>query len=355
MIQTALELGVIPDALLRPAIRAVCRRRLYDEAQGGEQVVEQRIKDYLKEWHQGDIAIQTDAANTQHYEVPAEFYDLVLGPHRKYSCCLYEGGLQPLEKAEAAMLNATCQFAQVQDGQSILDLGCGWGSLSLWLLDQYPNVQVTAVSNSNSQRQHIETLAERAGVAERLTVVTCDINHFDPISEGISNGFDRVMSVEMFEHMRNHAELLKRISSWLKDDGRLFVHVFCHRDFCYPYEDNGPSDWMAREFFTGGIMPSFDMFRRIADDMTVVEDKWISGQHYQQTSEHWLELLDQNRQAVLALFGQAMNKGQARRQFNRWRIFFLAVAECFGLDRGRQWGVGHYLLKKNEAVAEANA
>jgi cyclopropane-fatty-acyl-phospholipid synthase len=287
---------------------------------------------------EGPIAVATAAANDQHYEVPAEFFRLVLGPHLKYSCCLWPDGVDSLAEAEAAMLALTCERAGIEDGMRILDLGCGWGSLAVWLAEHYPASQVLAVSNSHGQRAFIIERARAKGLLN-LEVRTADLNDFAPAER-----FDRIVSVEMFEHMRNYRRLLARVASWLTPRGRLFLHVFCHREHPYFFEDKGPSDWMTRHFFTGGLMPTEDLLARVQDDLEIC-DRWrVDGRHYEKTLLAWLARLDAERDRVEELFAEVYGGPQEALIWrNRWRIFFLACAELFGFRGGSEWLVSHTL------------
>jgi cyclopropane-fatty-acyl-phospholipid synthase len=271
--------------------------------------------------------------------VPAAFFDQVLGVHRKYSCCYWGGSVRNLDEAEEAALEITCQRADIRDGMNILDLGCGWGSLSLWIAGHYPRCTVTSVSNSASQRRFIEQEAASLGLSN-IEVITADMNEFST-----DRKFDRVVSVEMFEHMRNYGTLFESISNWLVDDGLFFMHIFCHRSAAYEYVDRGPADWMSRHFFSGGIMPSGDLPSRFQEHLRLVEQWRWSGRQYQLTAEAWLENMDARKGEVLPILESTYGQGEAGRWWMRWRIFFLAVSEMFGMDDGREWGVGHYLFR----------
>ncbi len=333
----AAEAGWIPDSALRWGIRRICRERLREETVGGPAAMQSRTRAWLEDWQDGPIAVLPEAANQQHYEVPPEFFDLALGPQLKYSCALWPEGCDSLAEAESAMLSLTCERAQLEDGMQILELGCGWGSLSLWMARRYPNSRIVAVSNSVAQYRWITGEARKRGL-NNLLVVTADINRFQTGAR-----FDRVVSVEMFEHCRNHARLFHHIRQWLKPGGKLFTHVFCHRDLVYPYESRGGSDWMARHFFSGGIMPSYDLFLEAQQSLDMEQRWWLDGEHYRKTSEAWLSRLDARSDEAAALF--AAHEIDGRRAVQRWRMFFMAVAEMFGLEQGRQWGVGHYLFR----------
>jgi len=319
--------GLVPELVLRASIRAVCALRLREQ----RSVDPLQIVDELKK---SDLHVENDAPNTQHYEVPAAFFQRVLGPHLKYSSCYWPSGIRTLGDAEEAMLELTAQRAQLEDGQDVLDLGCGWGSLSLWAAAKYPNSRITAVSNSRTQRTFIEARAAERGLTN-IQVITKDIGALDLYA----GRFDRVVSIEMFEHMRNYERLLKSISVWLRPTGSLFVHVFAHERFAYTFDNNGQSDWMAREFFTGGIMPSVGLFRHFQDHLRIVEQWRLSGTHYAKTAEAWHDNLVAQRSGVDYIFGDT-------KQFHRWRVFFLACAELFGYRDGTEWVVAHYRWTK---------
>lgn len=332
----AVERGWIPDVWTRAAIRRLCRERLHTDPDA------QQRTEFLESLRSGPIAPLPEKANEQHYELPPEFFGFVLGPRRKYSCCYFADRDTTLAEAEEAALAVTCERAQLADGQTVLELGCGWGSLTLWMAEQYPNSKITAVSNSAPQRRHIEAEAAARGL-KNVSVLTADMNDF--VAE--TGRFDRVVSVEMFEHMRNYEQLLSRIAGWLRPDGKLFVHLFCHRERCYPFEAEGAGNWMGRHFFSGGIMPSADLLQQFRRDLTVVRQQVWNGEHYRRTAEAWLQRIDAHRDDVLRLFRRDLPEGESRRRFHRWRVFFLAVAELFGYDGGDQWFVSHYLLERS--------
>jgi cyclopropane-fatty-acyl-phospholipid synthase len=323
LVERIVDSGLVPESVLRASIRAVCALRLR------EQRNTRHAAALVEELRRSEIAIETAAANAQHYEVPPAFFERVLGPHLKYSSCYWPDGVATLASAEQAMLELTAERAGLEAGQDVLDLGCGWGSFSLWAAAKYPTSRFTAISNSRPQREHIEKLARDRGLSN-LTVRTADVRQL----ELAAATFDRVVSIEMFEHMRNYAVLLKRIATWLRPSGRLFVHVFAHRRYAYPFTDNGPSDWMAREFFTGGLMPSVGLFRHFQDDLVICDEWQLAGTHYAKTAEAWHANLLAHRAEIETLLG--------KRAFQRWRVFFLACAELFGYAQGREWLVAHY-------------
>lgn len=336
------ENGWVPDRLLRAGMRALIRRRLEDEAVHDVERRSQRIDALLDELRASPIAIDTQAANAQHYEVPGSFFKAHLGPRLKYSCAYYPRGDETLAQAEDAMLSIYAERAQLADGQRMLDLGCGWGALSLWLAERYPRARIVGLSNSPRQRQFIEQCAAARGLTN-LRIVTGNVVDFEFGAADV--GFDRVLSIEMFEHMKNYAMLLAKISRWLRDDGKLFVHHFAHRHLAYHFASNDSTDWMSRHFFTGGTMPSADLLLHFQDQLRVSGHWWIDGTHYARTANHWLASLDAARARVLPILASAEPR-TARIRFQRWRMFYMAVAELFGYAHGKQWGVVHYLFDK---------
>jgi cyclopropane-fatty-acyl-phospholipid synthase len=294
----------------------------------------------LREMEAGPIALVPDLVNTQHYEVPAAFFEQVLGPHRKYSACWWGEGTSSLQHAEANALEITCERASLEDGQDILELGCGWGSLSLWMAERYPRARITAVSNSGSQRAFIEARAEEAGLTN-LRVITTDMNEL-----ATEQRFDRVVSVEMFEHMRNWRLLFERVHDWLRPGGRLFMHIFCHRSTPYFFEDRGPTDWMSRHFFSGGLMPSDALPLRLQDELKLRQRWRWHGRHYERTLNAWLANMDVRRAAILPILAETYGRQDAELWWQRWRVFFMACAELFGYGKGQQWWVSHYLFER---------
>lgn len=340
------DAGVLPDWLVRRGIRRICALRLREESAGGPEAQRERRRRLLDQLNTSPIAIGTDAANAQHYEVPAEFFEHVLGRHMKYSCGYWPGGVNTLDESEEAMLALTTERARIGDGQRILELGCGWGSLTLYLASRFPGCRITAVSNSSSQKEFIDACARERGLGN-VEVVTADMNELDPGAQ-----YDRIVSVEMFEHMRNYGELLARIARWMRPGALLFVHVFAHKQFAYPYEVRGSEDWMAQYFFTGGMMPSEDLLPSFDGDVRCVERWRLDGTHYQRTAEAWLARMDASRAALQPVLTRAYGPARVRMWRTRWRIFFMACAELWGYRGGSEWIVCHYLFEPRAAVRQ---
>ena len=332
-----MERDLLPDVVLRWGIRRLLRERLNQEFARAVRSND-TVGDFVRQLEQSPVAVNTDTANAQHYEVPTAYFLRVLGPCRKYSSCLWEGPVRNLAEAEVAMLELTCQRAGLADGQHVLDLGCGWGSFTLFAAARFPQARFTAVSNSRTQKAFIDGEATRLGLTN-IKVITSDINAFQPGQQ-----FDRIVSIEMLEHVRNYAVLFARIRTWLKPDGRMFVHVFCHDRFAYPFEVDGDRDWMARYFFTGGIMPSADLLPRFDRDLTCLQQWTVNGTHYAKTLEAWLVNMDQNRATLMPLFQQTYGADQALKWWVYWRVFFMSCAELFNFRNGKEWYVGHYLF-----------
>jgi cyclopropane-fatty-acyl-phospholipid synthase len=332
------EQGWLPDPLLRRGIRRLLDQRIRQiEAPSHPAAL------LVEQMRRSPLAIETEAANEQHYEVPPAFFQAVLGRHLKYSGCYWPEGTTSLDDAEAAALRLTSERAGIEDGMTILDLGCGWGSLSLWVAEHFPHCRVTSVSNSTAQGEFIRRRAAAGGLAN-VEVVTADINHLD-----LDLTFDRILSVEMFEHMRNYSLLLERIAGWLAPDGKLFVHIFCHRSQPYFFEDEGPGDWMARHFFTGGLMPSETLLDQFASPLEL-EERWrVNGRHYEKTALAWLANMDRRKDDIRGLFATVYG-ADAEIWFHRWRMFFLACAELFGHRGGEEWFVSHSLWSRGGAT-----
>lgn len=341
LLDTVLGWDVLPDSLIRLGIRRLLRQRLRDERSDDPAERSRRVDVFAEELRRLPVAVATKAANDQHYEVPAAFYRLCLGPRLKYSSCLYPKGDEDIPAAEEAMLALTCERAELTDGQDVLELGCGWGSLTLWMAEKYPRSRITGVSNSASQRAHIESEARARGLTN-VRIITCDMNVFD----AGAGAYDRVVSVEMLEHMKNWGELLRRVSTWLRPGGALFFHVFTHRDCAYHFESKDGTDWMSRHFFTGGIMPSNCLASRFQEHLKLERTWEVEGRHYGQTAEHWLRNTDRRRKEVLETFARTYGPGEARKWLAYWRIFFMACAELWNFDGGREWMVCHYRFRK---------
>lgn len=340
-----IEQGRMLDVVTRAGIRRLLQQRLREIAADDAGTAAVLTERFIHDMDHAPIAPLPEKANEQHYEVPAEFFALTLGRHRKYSSCYWPSGVTRLDDAEAAALQSSAEHADLHDGQRVLELGCGWGSFSLWMAARFPRSRITAVSNSHSQREYIETEAARRGL-NNLRVVTADMNDFDPGEQ-----FERVVSIEMFEHMRNWRRLFARVHGWLAPGGRFFMHVFCHRSVPYPFVDNGAGDWMSRHFFSGGMMPSDELPARFQDDLRLLCRWRWDGRHYERTANAWLANLDRHKDAVMPILERTYGIPQAGVWFARWRVFFMACAELFGYDRGQQWWVGHYLFERPAAGA----
>ena len=338
------ERGLIPDRVVRLGIQQMCRQRLRVEMRD---VTDQpgRRAALRRDMDTSPIALVPDAANAQHYEAPVELFERALGPQLKYSCGYWPQGVTTLAQAEEAALEETASHALLADGQEVLELGCGWGSLTLWMARRSPSSRILAVSNSHRQRAFILERAASRGLSN-VEVVTADMNDFST-----ERRFDRIVSVEMFEHMRNYRALLQRISGWMRPDAKLFIHIFCHRSLAYPYATEGRGDWMGRHFFTGGLMPSESLLLDFNTDVHVVQQWRWDGTHYQKTANAWLANLDAARDDLMDVFVRHYGQRDAERWFHRWRLFFMACAELWAYRQGREWCVAHYLLEPGPAHA----
>ena len=339
------EKDVVPDSIVRSGIRFLVSKRVKATSPASAEDYYERLQQYVDDLKARPVAEQQDAANEQHYEVPTEYFTAVLGPHRKYSSCLYPRPGMTLEQAEEEMLELTCARAQLAEGQSILELGCGWGSLSLYMAAKYPSATVTAVSNSKTQKEYIDQQAAARGI-RNLTVKTLDV----ATAEFKTAAFDRVVSIEMMEHMKNYKTLLGRIASWLKQGGMCFVHIFVHqKGLPFHYVVESEDDWMTKNFFAGGQTPSADLLLHFQDDLAVTRQWYVNGVHYSKTLEDWLVRHTTSKAKILPLFEETYGKDAALKWYVNWRLFYLACSEFFAWEGGERFGVGHYLLtKKND-------
>ena len=342
MISTLIELaekGIIPDYFIRKGIVLNCKNRLKNENVSNIEKVSSKKQSWIQQMKESPIALVPEKANEQHYEVPPSFFENVLGKHLKYSSGYWPDGVNSLDDSEESMLELSFERARLKDGDSILELGCGWGSLTCYMASKLPNSRITAVSNSKDQKEHILNRCKNQGL-DNIEVITADMNDFET-----ENKYDRVVSIEMFEHMRNYKKLLSKISSWLNDDGKLFIHIFTHQSVVYPFENQGEADWMAREFFSGGMMPSHDLLLHFQDDL-VIDDVWsMSGAHYEKTSLAWVNKMDANKDSIMKIFLKTYGD-DANLWFQRWRIFFMSCEKLFGFNNGSEWGVSHYRFNK---------
>jgi cyclopropane-fatty-acyl-phospholipid synthase len=334
------ETGLVPDSVIRAGIRRLLENKRREIRADDIEYSAATLNGFVTMMNESPVALVPELANEQHYEVPAEFFTRVMGDHLKYSCCYWPEGVETITEAEAAALDQTCKRADIRNGMQVLDMGCGWGSLSLWIAEHYPEVEVSSVSNSSSQRAYIVSRAKERGL-NNVNVVVCDMNDFDA-----PRRYDRIVSIEMFEHMRNYGELFRRIDNWLLPGGRFFMHVFCHRTTPYEYLDKGPGDWMSRHFFSGGIMPSADLPLRFPAHLNI-ERRWHwNGRHYAKTLNAWLAQADANKEQIMPVLADCYGEENASLWWQRWRIFFMACAELFDYHGGEEWFVGHYLFRK---------
>lgn len=334
-----LEKDLLPDFLIRIGIRRLLKQRLEQEKKATVELQQAHLMKLIVELKNSPIAINTSEANEQHYEVPTEFYKYCLGKHLKYSSGYWKEGVQDIDTSERDMLELTCQRAELQDGQDVLELGCGWGSLSLFMAAKFPKSRFTVVSNSRTQKIYIDEEAKKRNISN-LKVVTININDFN-----LTDTFDRVVSVEMFEHMRNYQKLMALVADRLKPEGKLFVHIFTHKEFAYKFEVLDDTDWMSKYFFTGGIMPSDDLLLYFNERLSIQQHWHVSGMHYSKTSEAWLQNMDAHKKEIMPLFENTYGKNEALKWWVYWRIFYMACAELWGYSKGDEWIVSHYLFK----------
>lgn len=334
------ERGLLPDPVIRYGIRRLAQQRLDTLPLKNPKARDQYLESFINDLKSSPIALVPEKANEQHYEIPPQFFELVLGRHRKYSGCLWSEGVTDLDQAEVCALDETLRHAGISDGQSILELGCGWGSLSLYMARRFPNSRIVGISNSSSQRESILERAQAEGL-KHLEIRTVDMNTFET-----EETFDRIVSVEMFEHMRNWPLLFKKIAGWLNPQGHFFMHVFCHRELPYFFTVQDDSDWMGSYFFSGGMMPSYDLAIAFESPLELV-DRWQwNGRHYEKTANAWLSNMDRHRDQLWPILEATYGASETQAWWSRWRVFFMACAELFGYMNGEQWPVGHYLFQK---------
>lgn len=339
----AMEYGAIPDPAIRFGIRQLCKARLHEFDFNSLEKTQSEAQAYANMLKASPLAVHTREANEQHYELPSDFFLHVLGKNLKYSSCYWDENTKTLDEAEDLALSIYLERAQIKDGMRILELGCGWGSLTLFMAKAFPNSQIVAISNSSSQKLFIDQEAKKRNL-KNVLVLTRDISQLESLALEFDS-FDRVMSVEMFEHFKNYEILLSKISDVLTPEGKLFVHIFTHKDFSYPFETEGEDNWMGKYFFTGGQMPSHHLLFNFQRDLKLQESWAWDGTHYEKTSNAWLERMDANKDLIKDLFARTYGK-ESTEWFNRWRVFFMSCAELFGYERGQQWGVSHYLFSK---------
>ena len=334
------EKQLIPDFAIRYGIRALLKKRINSLlSTNPEENIQNKI-DFIQKMNSSKIALVPELANKQHYEIPAEFYKFCLGRHRKYSSCYWEENTKNLDEAELISLKLTSEHAELANGQNILELGCGWGSLTLWMAKEYPKSKITAVSNSSSQKAYILEQAKKRKL-KNISIITEDMNKFNPKPK-----YDRVVSVEMIEHMRNHSQLFKKINNWLKPEGLFFMHIFVHKSQPYLFEVEESDDWMSQYFFSGGMMPSEDLPLFFQEDLKIINQWSWSGVHYEMTANAWLKNIDLNKKKVMPVLKDIYGKNDSKKWFQRWRIFFMSCAELWGYENGKEWKVVHYLFKK---------
>lgn len=336
------EKNLIPDFLIRWKIRKLLKQRLHDEIKPTQEEQQQHLMQVLRSMQEAPIALNTQEANEQHYEVPSGFFTYVMGKHMKYSSCYWMQGVTSLDYAEAEALKRTCEHAQIQNGMEVLELGCGWGSLTLFIAEQFPRVQITGVSNSASQKLYIEARCKERGL-QNVQILTADMNTFT-----IQKTFDRVVSVEMFEHMRNYEKLMEKVAGFLKPGGKLFVHIFTHKELTYFFEVKDETDWMSKYFFTGGMMPSDDLLFYFQKQLKITGHWHWDGTHYEKTANAWLQNMDAHKKEILPVLKNVYGEKQTQKWWMYWRIFFMACAELWGYKNGREWFVSHYLFEKPE-------
>ncbi len=340
MISSLLSKNLLPDSLIRFGIRRLLAQRLRDERKANAEEQQAHLMSLIDRLKQSPIAVNTQDANEQHYELPTEFFSLVMGKHMKYSSGYWKDATVSLDRSEEDMLELTAERAALSDGQRILELGCGWGSLSLFMAQKFPNAKITGVSNSRTQKEYIDAMARKRGL-NNLTIITADMNTFTTDQK-----FDRVVSVEMFEHMRNYERLLAKVASFLAEGGKLFVHIFTHKQYAYLFEVKDETDWMSKYFFSGGIMPSDHLLLYFPEHFAIERHWHVSGLHYHRTSEAWLHNMDANESTVKKILAKTYGEENVTRWWVYWRVFFMSCAELWGYRNGEEWIVSHYLFGK---------
>ncbi|KAL3361067.1 hypothetical protein AABB24_014132 [Solanum stoloniferum] len=336
----SLERNLLPDTVIRRLIRLLLAARLRSGYKPSSELQLSDLLQFVHSLKEMPIAVMTEKPKSQHYELPTSFFKIVLGKHLKYSCCYFKHKLSTLEDAEKAMMELYCERSQLKDGHTVLDVGCGWGSLSLYIAQKYSSCKVTGICNSVTQKAHIDEQCRELQL-QNLEIIVADISTFE-----MEESYDRILSIEMFEHMKNYGDLLKKMSRWMKADSLLFVHYFCHKAFAYHFEDVNDDDWITRYFFSGGTMPSANLLLYFQDDVSVVNHWLVNGKHYAQTSEEWLKRMDENKSSIKPIMESTYGKDSAVKWTVYWRTFFLSVAELFGYNNGEEWMVAHFLFKK---------
>ncbi|OIS95929.1 PREDICTED: (S)-coclaurine N-methyltransferase-like [Nicotiana attenuata] len=337
---SSLERNLLPDAVIRRLTRLLLAARLRSSYKPSAELQLSDLLQFVHSLREMPIAVMTEKAKSQHYELPTSFFKFVLGKHFKYSCCYFHDKSSTLVDAEKAMMELYCERSQLKDGHTILDVGCGWGSLSLYIAQKYSSCKITGICNSVTQKAHIEEQCRELQL-QNVEIIVADISTFE-----MEGSYDRILSIEMFEHMKNYGDLLKKISRWMKPDSLLFVHYFCHKAFAYHFEDVNDDDWITRYFFSGGTMPSANLLLYFQDDVSVVNHWLVNGKHYAQTSEEWLKRMDQNKTSIKPIMESTYGKDSAVKWTVYWRTFFISVAELFGYNNGEEWMVAHFLFKK---------
>ncbi|HNM04978.1 MAG TPA: cyclopropane-fatty-acyl-phospholipid synthase family protein [Leptospiraceae bacterium] len=340
MIFSLLEKNIFPDQIIRLGIRTLLAQRLQDEDRGSLEENQKHLMNYIESLKKSPVAVNTLDANEQHYEVPTDFYRYVLGKRMKYSGGLWPEGTVSLDDSEERMLALSCERAELKNGHTVLDLGCGWGSLSLYIAEKYPECRITSVSNSRTQKEYIDSVCRERGF-KNVEVITKDMNEFS-----IDRKFDRLMSVEMLEHMKNYEKLFERFASFMKEDGLFFVHIFTHSRFAYAFEAKDESDWMSKYFFTGGMMPSDSLFLYFQKDLQIINHWRVNGTHYGKTSEAWLANMYKNKKEILPILEKTYGKENTVKWWVYWRVFFMACAELWSYNSGEEWLVSHYPFRR---------